>query len=160
MELKLRQLQVQTAGTITGFNYAYCKILYDEAVKRLKTDIIDKNGDEFPINKNSEKLLKERLEKMNKANKERYTNYSVEEEIPEEEKQNFNNIYNKCCIHTKNNSILYTIFHHLNEQILEPSFDYHIVSYPDENSIRKCCGEIRRTLLYLEKVKQYLSMFE
>ncbi|MFZ4648721.1 MAG: hypothetical protein ACOYMB_03780 [Patescibacteria group bacterium] len=146
MEMKLRQVQVQIAGTITGFNYSYCKILYDEAVRLLKTDIVDGNDDIFPIDKNGLKKIKEINKKVEETE---WHEFQGEKRILFKKE-----FVNKQTLKVKDDSILNNIFLALSDQIVE-RFHFSVGGNPAGLEV-----EIAEILCFLDKVKKYLAMFE
>jgi hypothetical protein len=162
MELKQRQLQVQKDGTITGFNYNYCKILYDEAQKIIKTDFIDKNGDVFPLIKDSAEIFRNRHENYKKSSQEKddierkkiIDEEKIKEILERREKD-------RCAIHIalKKNSILENIIKHIEKQLDIKA--EKLVLYNTIYNIEKLESDIINPIfLFLEKVKKYLAMFE
>lgn len=152
MELKIMQTLVQGAGTISGFNYAYCRILHDQAVEHLKTDIIDGNGNIFCLDEqaagNLEKLLIEEATAKQSFNRYKLNN---------EEKVAYNFILGKTCFEIKEDSPLTVIFDQLEDQLHDRW---------DISSVRSLgigdggADYIKKMFFYLNKVNNFLTMFE
>jgi hypothetical protein len=154
MDLKMRQALVQSCGTITAFNYAYCKTIYDKAVELLNTDFINRNGQVLPLEKKSFIIFEQKFAESDKAT-------SVYEGITDPTDEDFNRfktICNASCIVLKNSSLLPILINHLGEQL---NYDSHISfsdsGYSKPEDFRALTNEV---LNYLKMVKEFLAMFE
>lgn len=150
MELKIMQSQVQSAGTITAFNYAYCRILHDQAIEHLKMDIIDDNGNIFCLNEQAVDNLKVLLVERDLA----YESFD-NSHASDEGKMAHKFIINKTRFSVKNDSPLAIIFDQLDEQINDRWDINNVRALDDANS-----NFVNETLTYLKKVNNFLAMFE
>lgn len=140
MKLQLLQIQVQSCGTIDGFNYAYCKLLYLKAMKLLKTDFFDGNGNVFPINNKSVSVFEKRFAEEEK--------WDIDDEKLLEQARF---IASKKVISLKSNSLFPEIIEQINNQIK--------TSGPSRsNSLT--ASDIQDVLDYFDKIKEFLAIFE
>lgn len=150
MELKLLQSQVQTNGTITAFNYAYCRILHDQAIEHLKTDIVNGNGDIFCLDENAVNNLKE-LSDERELEDEIFDNFNTSDEETAAHRLTIN----KTQFRLKEDSPLEIIFDQLDEQLND---DWNM------SGVGSMCDNggdfVKKTFAYLDKVNNFLAMFE
>ena len=153
MELKIRQELVQNAGTITAFNYAYCKTIYDKACSLRETDIVDANEEKLRrfdsifdnIGDSWIEDYQKRCEAANKA-------ISNINENPES-----NRIINASHIVLKKGSLLPILVEHLEEQT---KIKNHI-DFPSSYYFGEEVEEFRQQIsLFFKQVGLFLAMFE
>lgn len=167
MELKMRQSLVQTCGTITAFNYAYCSIVYDKAFKLLETDITDANGESFPIvifrigqSPSFEEWVKE-YQKRFEATKEAISNF--DSDVSEEQAQNngisdYQKTHNASHLILREWSLLPVLVEHLTEQTkIKECIDFTHSGFNDPAEVRAFSNQAS---MFFGQVKEFLAMFE
>lgn len=167
MDLKMRQALVQSCGTITAFNYAYCSIIYHKAFKLLETDITDANGESFPIvmfrigqNPSFEEWVKEYLKRF-EATEEAISNF--DSDVSEEQSKangisDYQKTRNASHIILREGSLLPVLVEHLAEQTkIKECIDFAHSGFNDEAEVRAFSNEAS---LFFGQVKEFLAMFE
>jgi hypothetical protein len=151
MNLQLRQAIVQNAGTINGFNYAYCKTLYENALKCLSNDFVYDDGNVFPIKEWSLVEFQKKVEFV-KEYTDKYDNSSSDEEKEEE----WRGVVRSATLRLKKDSLLLILIDHISEQLNTEGVHISslIVSVDEVKTL------INETSAYFAVVKKYLAMFE
>ena len=142
---------VQKAGTINGFNYSYCRILYENALKCLKTDFVYADGETFPIN---EKALSQ-FQNKDEAVK-RFTDNFDHLTTDENKLKEWRVKITSTTIRLKKDSLLLILIDHISEQLSIESLS-GFKSYDGADKIKDL---IDRVLTYFDTVRRYLAMFE
>ncbi|MEI6835615.1 MAG: hypothetical protein WCK59_02165 [Candidatus Falkowbacteria bacterium] len=152
----MRQELVQTCGTITNFNYAYCSILYEKLYWLLRSDIIDANGNQFVIfgieAGDWVRRYQNRLDVTQKA---------LDKYNPNDDEENVRNDYQKNLnishIIIKDESLLPVIIEHLEEQTkIKSRIFFASNGYIELEELRKFINEVN---LFFGQVKEFLEMF-
>ena len=162
MDLKMRQTLVQTCGTITAFNYAYCKTIYDQAFWLLESDIIDANREPFAlygvVTGQWVAIYQQRWETTQQA-KDNYDHDLDFEQTQANGVSDYRKTINASHIIIKEGSLLPVLVEHLSEQTKIKD----IIRFPSSGG---CCSleEVRRLSneinLFFDQVGQFLAMFE
>lgn len=167
MDLKMRQALVQSCGTISAFNYAYCKTIYHKAFLMLESDVIDSNGEPFPIVdltigqkpsfKKWEKEYQERLEDTEEAMSSFDSDFNEKQE-KEKGVSDYRKICNASCIVIKKESLLPVLVEHLEEQTkIKSVICFSPSGYTDMEELRRFSNEVA---MFFGQVKEFLAMFE
>ena len=152
MDLKIRQAMVQSAGTINGFNYAYCKTLHENALKLLKTDFVYGDGKPFLINKSALEEFKKKDEEVKKL-----INEFDFSEADEQKKNEFHIASSGNIISLKENSLLPILVDRISEQLNIGQISNLSGSYVAPGDVEEL---IDKVTFYFDIVKRYLAMFE
>jgi hypothetical protein len=164
MDLKMRQKLVQECGTITAFNYAYCKTICVQANWLLRNDITDANEEPFPIfpmfgTETGEWVRKyqDRLEATEKA----YESYDAlfnKQQAQENGISDYQKICNASMIIVRKGSILPVLVEHLEEQTkIKSGIIFSSSGLTNLEELRNFSDSVS---LFFGQIKEFLAMFE
>jgi|GEM_PF-2117813 len=153
----MRQVLVQNSGSMTAFNYAYCKTIYDQACRLLKTDVVDANGENFFIIEADLDWWIEYYQKIFYAAEKAISDLDENEETEEEKSENRKAI-NASQIMLEKGSLLPALVEHLEEQTkLKSCIRFPSSCYVGLEQVKKFKDDIS---LFFGQVKDFLAMFE
>ena len=142
---------VQSAGTMNGFNFAYCKILYENVLNCLSTDFVYGDGNAFPINERSFGDFQKKVEFVKEYNDN--FNHILADEKKQEE---WRVVISSTVIRLQKNSLLPILIENISEQLSIEGV--RIPSTVDEaDQVRSLIDDLSA---YFTLVKKYLAMFE
>lgn len=161
MDLKMRQELVQTCGTITAFNYAYCKILHDQLYWLLKSDIVDGNGEEFVIFRVETGEWVRKYQDRFEATEEALSKFDSdvnEEQTKTNGISDYQKIRNASHLNLREGSLLPVLVEHLAEQTkIKECIHFSHSGFVDLAEVRAFSNEID---MFFSQVKEFLAMFE
>jgi hypothetical protein len=162
MDLKMQQELVQSCGTITAFNYAYCKIIHDQLFWLLKSDIVDKNGEEFVIFRVSTGQWVANYKKKLEATEQAIENFDPDVSYEQTQTKGISDsrkIINASCIIMKEDSLIPALVEHLSEQTKIKD----CICFPPPSGYCKLEEVLKFSdgiNLFYRQVKEFLAMFE
>lgn len=157
----MQQELVQSCGTITAFNYAYCKIIHDQLFWMLKDDITDANGNDFTIFRIETGELVRRYQDRFEATQKAIASFDSDLNA-EQAKTNGISDYHKTCntshIIIKEGSLIPVLVEHLAEQTkIKDCIFFSSSGYTDLEEVKRFSNEVS---MFYNQVKEFLAMFE